>query len=189
MEKGKLVVFTGCSGVGKGTIMKELIKKNDNIKRSVSCTTRPPRKEDTEGVTYYFISKERFNELIAEDGFLEHTVFCENLYGTPEKPVDELLEKGIDVFLEIEVDGGMQVMKKRPDCLTIFVTPPSMEELERRLRKRGSEDEETIKQRMERAVEEMEYEKYYKYSVLNDDAIRAANEVLDILKKEKTVKE
>lgn len=186
MKKGKLVVYTGCSGVGKGTIMKELLKRDDNIRLSVSCTTRPPREEDKEGVTYYFVSKDRFKELIKEDGFLEYAEFCDNYYGTPEKPVDDLLEKGCDVFLEIEVDGGMQVMKKRPDCVSIFITPPSVEELERRLRGRGSEDEETINKRMARAEEEMEFEKYYKYSVLNDDIDRAAEEILSILNKEKS---
>ncbi len=186
MEKGKLVVYSGCSGVGKGTIMKELLRKNDNIKLSVSCTTRAPRDEDTEGVTYYFLTVDRFKELINEDGFLEYAVFCDNYYGTPKKPVDELLAKGYDVFLEIEVDGAMQVMKKRPDCISIFITPPSMEELENRLRGRGSEDEETIKKRMARAKEEMEFKKYYKYSVLNDNVERAADEVLSILNKEKT---
>lgn len=185
MKKGKLVVYTGCSGVGKGTIMKELMKRNNNIKLSVSCTTRPPRDEDIEGVTYYFVSKDRFKELISEDGFLEYATFCDNYYGTPEKPVDELLEKGFDVFLEIEVDGGMQVMKKRPDCVSIFITPPSVEELENRLRNRATEDEETINKRMARAEEEMEFEKYYKYSVLNDDVNRAADEILSILKNEK----
>lgn len=185
MGKGKLVVYTGCSGVGKGTIMKELMKRDNNIKLSVSCTTRPPRDEDIEGVTYYFVSKDRFKELISEDGFLEYATFCDNYYGTPEKPVDELLEKGFDVFLEIEVDGGMQVMKKRPDCVSIFITPPSVEELESRLRNRATEDEETINKRMARAEEEMEFEKYYKYSVLNDDVNRAADEILSILKNEK----
>lgn len=185
MAKGKLVVYTGCSGVGKGTIMKKLLKRNPNIKLSVSCTTRPPRDEDIEGITYYFVTKDRFKEIINEDGFLEHAEFCGNMYGTPEKPLNDLLEKGFDVFLEIEVDGGMQVMKKRPDCVSIFITPPSMEELEKRLRGRATEDEETIVKRMARAKEEMEFEKFYKYSVLNDNADRAADEILSILKEEK----
>lgn len=185
MAKGKLVVYTGCSGVGKGTIMKKLLKRNSNIKLSVSCTTRPPRDEDIEGVTYYFVTRDRFKEIINEDGFLEHAEFCGNMYGTPEKPLNDLLEKGFDVFLEIEVDGGMQVMKKRPDCVSIFITPPSMEELEKRLRGRATEDEETIIKRMARAKEEMEFEKFYKYSVLNDNADRAADEILSILKEEK----
>lgn len=185
MAKGKLVVYTGCSGVGKGTIMKKLLKRNPNIKLSVSCTTRPPRDEDIEGVTYYFVTRDRFKEIINEDGFLEHAEFCGNMYGTPEKPLNDLLEKGFDVFLEIEVDGGMQVMKKRPDCVSIFITPPSMEELEKRLRGRATEDEETIIKRMARAKEEMEFEKFYKYSVLNDNADRAADEILSILKEEK----
>ncbi|MCH5303982.1 MAG: guanylate kinase [Ruminococcus sp.] len=184
MKKGKLVIYTGCSGVGKGTIMKELLKNDESIKLSVSCTTRVPRPGEIDGVHYYFVSKDKFNKIIEEDGFLEYATFCDNMYGTPEKAVDELLEKGYNVFLEIEVQGGMQVMKKRPDCVSIFITPPSVEELERRLRGRGTEDEETIKKRMYRALEELTYEKYYKYSVLNDEVDRATQEIIGILKKE-----
>ncbi len=185
MKKGKLVVYTGCSGVGKGTIMKELLKRNANIRLSVSCTTRKPRPEDIEGVTYYFVSKEEFRAAAQQDGFLEYAQFCDNYYGTPKAAVDKMLRKGYDVFLEIEVDGGMQVMYKRPDCISIFVTPPSMEELERRLRGRGTEDEKTIIKRLERAVDEMKFERYYKYSVLNDNPERAAKEILSILEAEK----
>ena len=108
-------------------------------------------------------------------------MFCDNYYGTPEKPVDELLEKGYNVFLEIEVQGGMQVMEKRPDCVSIFITPPSFEELESRLRGRGTEDEETINKRLARAQEEKEFEKYYTHKVLNDTPERAAREILSII--------
>lgn len=184
MREGRLVVYTGCSGVGKGTIMKKLLEKDERIKLSVSCTTRAPRPGEIDGVHYYFITKDDFNKIVEQDGFLEYASFCDNLYGTLEKAVDEMLKMGCYVFLEIEVLGGMQVMKKRPDCVSIFITPPSIEELERRLRGRGTEDEETIKKRMYRALEELEYEKYYKYSVLNDDVDRAVEEILEILKKE-----
>lgn len=184
MREGRLVVYTGCSGVGKGTIMRKLLEKDERIKLSVSYTTRAPRPGEIDGVHYYFVTKDDFNKIVEQDGFLEYASFCDNLYGTLEKAVNEMLEKGCYVFLEIEVLGGMQVMKKRPDCVSIFITPPSIEELERRLRGRGTEDEETIKKRMYRALEELEYEKYYKYSVLNDDVDRAVEEILEILKKE-----
>lgn len=185
MKKGKLVIFTGCSGVGKGTIMKKLLKRNPNIRLSVSCTTRDPRPEDIEGVTYSFLSADEFKDIIERDGFLEYAAFCDNYYGTPKAPVDRMLKQGYDVFLEIEVDGGMQVMYKRPDSISIFVTPPSVEELESRLRGRGTEDEETIVKRLKRAEEEMRFQKFYKYSVMNDEVDRAVDEILSILEAEK----
>lgn len=181
MKRGKLVVYTGYSGVGKGTIMKVLRELDDSIKLSVSCTTRAPRPEDVEGVSYFFVTQDKFKELINENAFLEYAVFCDNYYGTPEKAVDEMLDKGYNVFLEIEVQGGLQVMDKRPDCVSIFITPPSFEELEKRLRGRGTEDEETIQKRLARALEEKEYEKYYEHKVLNDEAERAAREIIEII--------
>ncbi len=181
MKKGKLVVYTGYSGVGKGEIMKALRKLDDSVWLSVSCTTRKPREGEQDGVNYFFISTEKFESLIKENGFLEYARYCDNYYGTPEKAVNEMLEKGYNVFLEIEVQGGLQIMDKRPDCVSIFVTPPSFEELERRLRGRGTEDEETIRKRMARAREEKEYEKYYEHKVLNDTVERAAREILDII--------
>ena len=183
MKKGKLVVYTGYSGVGKGTIMKRLRELDDSVRLSVSCTTRNPREGERDGVEYFFVTKDEFQKLISEDGFLEYAEYCDNYYGTPAKAVDEMLEKGYNVFLEIEVQGGMQVMKKRPDCVSIIIVPPSMEELERRLRTRGTEDEETILKRLSAVEEEKKYNKYYSYSVLNDDVDRAAKEILSILNK------
>lgn len=181
MERGKLVVYTGYSGVGKGTIMKRLRELDDSVKLSVSCTTRSPREGETNGVEYYFVSKDEFENLIKQDGFLEYASYCDNYYGTPEKAVDELLDMGYNVFLEIEVQGGMQVMDKRPDCVSIFIAPPSFEELERRLRERGTEDEETILKRLSAVEEEQKYQKYYKHTVLNDEVDRAADEILSII--------
>ncbi|MBR1731271.1 MAG: guanylate kinase [Ruminococcus sp.] len=183
MQRGKLIVYTGYSGVGKGTIMKRLRELDDNVKLSISCTTRAPRDGETNGVEYFFITKDEFKKLIEQDGFLEYATYCDNFYGTPEKAVDEMLDKGFNVFLEIEVQGGMQIMEKRPDCVSIFIDPPSFEELERRLRKRGTEDEETIRQRMAMVEEEKKYRKYYEHKVLNDDADRAAKEILSIINK------
>lgn len=183
MAKGKLVVYTGFSGVGKGTIMKRLRELDDTIKLSVSCTTRAPRPEETEGVEYFFKTKKEFEELIAQGGFLEYATFCDNYYGTPEAAVDAMLEEGYNVFLEIEVQGGVQVMEKRPDCVSIFITPPSFEELERRLRGRGTEDEETIQKRLAAVEVEKTYLNRYEYNVVNDDVDRAAREIIDIIHK------
>lgn len=183
MNRGKLVVYTGCSGVGKGTIMKRLRELDDKVKLSISCTTRAPREGETNGVEYYFISEDEFKKLIEQDGFLEYASYCDNYYGTPEKAVDEMLDNGYNVFLEIEVQGGMQVMKKRPDCISIFIAPPSFDELERRLRERGTEDEETILKRLSASEEEKKYQKYYSYTVLNDEVDRAAEEILSIINK------
>lgn len=181
MSRGKLVVYTGYSGVGKGTIMKRLKELDNSVKLSVSCTTRKPRAGETNGVEYFFVNKDEFENLIKQDGFLEYASYCDNYYGTPEKAVDEMLEKGYNVFLEIEVQGGMQVMKKRPDCVSIFIAPPSFEELERRLRERGTEDDETIRKRLSAVEDERKYQQYYKHTVLNDEVDRAAQEILSII--------
>lgn len=176
-----MVLYTGCSGVGKGTIMKELLRRDDSIRLSVSNTTRKPRKGEIDGVHYNFVTREEFIAAADDDGYIESAVYCDNYYGTPRKQVEELLEQGFDVFLEIEVQGGIQVMEKYPGVLSIFIMPPSMEELERRLRGRGTEDEETIELRMKQAVKELEAAPRYKYLVVNDVVDRAVDEVLGIL--------
>lgn len=183
-SKGKLVLYTGSSGVGKGTIMAELLKRNPNIRLSVSNTTRKPREGEIDGVHYNFVTKAQFEELIKNDGFLEYAKYCDNYYGTPKKQVEDLLSKGYDVFLEIEVQGGLQILEKYPDILSIFILPPSMESLSRRLHRRGTEDEETIGKRLAEAEREMSFKNRYKYNVVNGDLDTAVNEVLDILKKE-----
>ena len=181
MKKGKLVIYTGFSGVGKGTIMKRLRELDDSVRLSVSCTTREPREGERDGVEYYFVTRDEFKNLIDEDGFLEYAEYCGNCYGTPEKAVDEMLEKGYNVFLEIEVQGGMQVMEKRPDSLSIFIVPPSFEELKNRLYKRGTEDEETIAKRLAAVEDEEKFKKYYQHIVLNDDVERAVGEIIDLI--------
>ena len=180
-KKGVLVLYSGCSGVGKGTIMKLLLQRNSNIRLSVSNTTRSPREGEIAGVHYNFVTKEEFLALADADGYIEHAVYCDSYYGTPKRQVEEMLEQGYDVFLEIEVQGGLQVMEQYPDILSIFILPPSMEELERRLRGRGTETEEVIRKRMAQAVEEMKYKDRYRCNVVNDIAERAADEVLAIL--------
>lgn len=183
-KKGKLVLYTGSSGVGKGTIMSELLKRDKNIRLSVSNTTRQPREGEIDGVHYNFVTKQQFEDLIKQDGYLEYAKYCDNYYGTPKKQVDDMLSQGYTVFLEIEVQGGLQIMEKYPDVLSIFILPPSMESLERRLHRRGTEDEETIKKRLSAAKEEISYKDKYKYAVVNGDLDKAVNEILDILHKE-----
>ena len=185
-KRGMLVLYTGSSGVGKGTIMQELLKRDKNIRLSVSNTTRPPREGEIDGVHYNFVTKEQFKSLIQKDGYLEYAEYCGNYYGTPKQQVEDLLNQGYDVFLEIEVCGGLQIMEKYPDVLSIFVLPPSIDTLEKRLRRRGTEDEETILKRLGEAKREIEFSEKYKYVVVNDRLEDAVDEILDILKKEKS---
>lgn len=185
-KRGMLVLYTGSSGVGKGTIMQELLKRDKNIRLSVSNTTRPPREGEIDGVHYNFVTKEQFESLIKNDGYLEYAEYCGNYYGTPKQQVEDLLSQGYDVFLEIEVCGGLQIMEKYPDVLSIFVLPPSIDTLEKRLRRRGTEDEETILKRLGEAKREIECSEKYKYVVVNDRLEYAVDEILDILKKEKS---
>lgn len=183
-KKGKLFVYAGASGVGKGTIMKELLKRDDSIKLSVSATTRSPREGEVDGREYFFVTREKFEEMIGEQGFLEHAQYCDNYYGTPKAYVDEQLEKGYNVFLEIELQGAQNVLKLRPDAVSIFILPPSVEELERRLRDRGTETEDAIMKRLSQAKVEMDHAKMYRYNVINDDLEKAIEDVLEIVRKE-----
>lgn len=182
-KKGRLVLYSGSSGVGKGTILKKLTELEPNIWISVSNTTREPREGEVDGVHYNFVTKEAFEKLIAEDGYLEYAPYCENYYGTPLAPLEEKLGEGRIVFLEIEVKGALQVMEKYPDILSIFILPPSFEELESRLRGRGTEDEKTVQKRLDKAKEEIAFKDRYKYNVINDDLDKAVGEVLEIIKK------
>ena len=181
MTKGLLVVYTGASGVGKGTIMKRLLALNPNIRLSVSATTRAPREGEIDGREYYFVTRERFGEMIAEDGFLEHAEYVGNCYGTPKEPVFRMLDEGLDVFLEIEVKGFLQIKESCPDCVSIFIAPPSYEELRLRLIGRGTESPEVIAERLKTAEKELQHEHLFDYVVVNDDVERAAKEVLSII--------
>ncbi len=184
IKRGKLIVYSGCSGVGKGTIMPYILKEFPDIQFSVSATTRAPRQGEEHGVSYFFVSRDEFENMISEDGFLEYAQFCDNYYGTPRKAVEDTLSRGINVILEIEIQGGTNVINKVPDCVSIFILPPSVDELERRLRKRGTEDEETIRKRVAQASEELKRASIYKYKVVNDKLETAVSEVLAILRKE-----
>ena len=180
MSKGKLIVISGASGVGKGTVLGIMMKKRKDLSFSVSATTRPPRPGEIDGVHYYFISREKFAEMIAEGAFLEYDAHADNYYGTPRAQAEEKREQG-PVLLDIEPAGAKQVREKMPDAELIFIMPPSMQELERRLRGRGDTPEEQIKLRMERAVWEMEQRVWYDHVVVNDDPERCADEILKII--------
>lgn len=168
MKRGKIFVVSGFSGAGKGTIMKNLMKKGC-YSLSVSCTSRMPREGEKDGVDYFFISYEEFLRLNEQGYFLESTDYVGKAYGTPKKFVEDRLAEGKDVILEIEMNGGMEVKKKYPDTVMIFITPPSAEELRNRLYARGTESPEEIQKRLERAAMEGRYMEQYDYIVVNDD--------------------
>lgn len=180
MSKGKLVVISGASGVGKGTVLGIMMNKRKDLKFSVSATTRPPRPNEVDGVHYYFITKERFEEMIDAGEFLEYDAHAANYYGTPRAQAEEKMKSG-SVLLDIEPNGAKQVKAAAPEALLVFIMPPSVEELERRLRGRGDTPEDQIQMRMERAVWEMEQRSWYDYVVTNDDAERCADEILKII--------
>lgn len=169
MKKGILFIISGPAGSGKGTVVNELISSHDEIKLSISATTRNPRPGEENGVHYHFITKNEFETRIKNGEILEYTKYCENYYGTPLKEVNEALERGEDIILEIEVDGAMQVKKKMKNSVTIMLTPPDAETLESRLRNRGTETDDVINWRLERAKEEIKLLPDYDYSVINED--------------------
>ena len=184
-KRGLLVVYSGFSGVGKGTIMKEMLSMEESFKLSVSATTRAPRPGEVDGREYYFITKEKFLSMIDNDEFLEYAQYADNYYGTPKKAVEDMLDEGYNVVLEIEVQGGVQIMEKCPDCISIFIVPPSLEVLEERLRGRGTETEEVIEKRMKTALVEQGYIPKYEFVVKNDLLEDAVNDVINIVKTEK----
>jgi guanylate kinase len=168
-RKGILIVVSGFSGAGKGTLMKRLLQQYDNYALSVSMTTRNPREGETNGKEYFFVTRQEFEEQIEKDGLVEYASYCDNYYGTPKKYVEEQLEAGKDVILEIEIQGALKIKEKFPQALLMFVTPPSAEELRRRLEGRGTESSEVIMKRLKRAAEEAEGVENYDYLVVNDD--------------------
>ena len=176
MAKGLLIVISGPSGVGKGTVLKEVVKDPElNIGYSISMTTSEKRPGEENGVNYYFVTRDEFHKAVEDGELLEWTEFVGNCYGTPIKEVERLRNEGKNVLLEIEQDGCSQVRKKVPDTLSIFIIPPSMEELERRIRSRKTEPEEIVQQRLAKAAKEMNNLKDYKYVVCNEDVKLAAD--------------
>lgn len=183
-KKGKLVLFSGPSGVGKDTVLDVLIEKDMSLQKSISLTTRPRRDGEVEGVDYYFTSTENFKDLIAHNGILEYAQYGKNLYGTPKEPVDRWLAAGKTVILKIEVQGASQIKKLYPDAISIFLMPPSMEELEERLRRRGTEREDDLNERLEIAKSEIAKSKDYDHIVINESIDETADTVLNLLKAE-----
>ena len=168
-KEGILIVVSGFSGAGKGTIMKALLERYDNYALSISATTRNPRPGEEEGKAYFFKTTEEFEKMIAKDDLIEYAMYVGNYYGTPKAYVEEQLRAGKDVLLEIEIQGALKVKEKFPNTLLLFVTPPSAEELRKRLEGRGTETQEVIDGRMKRAIEEAEYMDQYDYLVVNDE--------------------
>lgn len=167
-RKGILIVVSGFSGAGKGTLMKQLVHTYDNYALSVSMTTRNPRPGEEEGKEYFFVSREEFEEKISQDGLIEYACYCDNYYGTPREYVEKQLEKGKDVILEIEIQGALKVKEKFPTALLMFVMPPNAAELKKRLMGRGTESLEVITKRLRRAAEEAEGIEQYDFIVIND---------------------
>ena len=182
MHKGKrgvLFVFCGPSGVGKGTLKAKLFEEfADQIAYSVSATTRGPREGEVDGKDYFFISRQEFERRVKNNEFLEHAEFAGNCYGTPRAYVEKLLDSGMNVVLEIDVQGALQVMKSMPECVSVFILPPSFEELEHRLRGRGTETEEKVRERLETAKRELPYAPQYDYQIVNGGDIEAAYQSL-----------
>ncbi len=180
-NEGQLIILSGPSGSGKGTIVKRLLAMREDTVLSVSMTTRAPRPGEIDGVHYHFVTKEQFEAVIAEDGFLEYANYNGNYYGTPEAPIRRWLSEGKKVILEIEVQGAEKVMNHRSDIVSIFITIPSFEELERRLRDRGTETDEIVRGRMETALHELTRAFRYKYVVLNDEVELATGRINTII--------
>ena len=180
MKNGKLFVISGASGVGKGTVLKAVMEKRSDLYFSVSATTRDPRPDEVDGVHYYFITREQFEGMIARGEFLEYDDHAKNYYGTPRAQAEEKQQRG-HVLLDIEPKGAAQVRRSVPDATLIFIMPPSMEELERRLRGRGDTPEDQIALRLERAHWEMEQRLWYDHVVVNDSVQRCADEILNII--------
>lgn len=184
-DKGLLVIVSGPSGAGKSTVISRLMQLRDDIRFSVSATTRAPRPGEEDGIAYFFKSHEEFSAMIKNGEFLEHAEYVGNCYGTPAAPVDENIAKGCTVLLDIEVQGAMQILEKRSDAVSIFLCPPSLEVLESRLRGRGTDSEEKIQGRLETARREYKQMPRYAYIVINDEADVAARELDAIITAEK----
>ena len=177
----KLFVLSGSSGVGKGTVLKGFLEKNPSFMLSISCTTRNPRPGEVDGVNYFFISKEEFKNCIENNKFLEWAEFAGNFYGTKKKYINQCLEEGKDIILEIDTQGALQVKKQMPEAVLIFICPPSYEALETRLRGRHTEDEATIQKRLEQVKIELERAEKFDYRIVNDNLDDAIQQLTDVI--------
>ncbi|MDI9503935.1 MAG: guanylate kinase [Erysipelotrichaceae bacterium] len=183
-KKGLIIVLSGPSGVGKGTVRKKLMENEDlKLVFSISMTTRLPRQGEKDGVDYFFVTEEVFDQNLKNNNFLEHATFVNNRYGTPKDYVEKLLDKGYNVFIEIDVQGALQVKEnvKGDNLVLVFLIPPSIEELENRIRSRGTEEEATIQKRLKRAKEELIMQKHYDFIVINDTVEQAAKDIEAII--------
>lgn len=185
MNKGLLFVVSAPAGCGKDTILEQLFKKTDTVGYSVSATTRAPREGEVDGVHYHFRTRDEFERMIKGGEVLEYTEYCGNYYGTPRKGVEDLLAEGKDVILKIEVEGAMNIKRIFPECCLVFILPPSLAELERRLRKRGTETEDKIILRTKQAKSELEFAKNYDYYIVNGELEKAVDDLLAVIRAEK----
>lgn len=184
MNKGKVFVISAPSGTGKGTVISRIFELRDDVELSVSATTRKPRSGEENGKHYYFLTAEEFDSMIEKNQFLEYAVYAENKYGTPLPPVLDKINNGKNVILEIEVQGFKQVKEKMAEAVSIFIIPPTLDELERRLRSRGTDSEEVVLKRLAIARSELAMSENYDYVVVNDDVDRVAHEIISIIDKE-----
>ena len=184
-QRGKLIVISGPSGAGKSTVVFKALEGRDDVCFSVSATTRKPRPGEVDGKEYFFVDLDKFRDMVANDEFLEHAVYVANSYGTPRAYVEKKLDEGMNVLLDIEVQGALQVHEKMPDAVMIFIIPPSMEELRRRLVARGTDTERAIEARLIRARQEYAEADFYDYIIVNDDADKAAKELSAIITAER----
>ncbi len=178
---GNLIVLSGPSGAGKSTVVAKAMKQRSDMCFSTSVTTRQPRPNEEDGKDYFFIDQDRFDEMVRQGDLLEHAVYVSNSYGTPRKYVEEKISEGMNVILDIEVQGALQVHRNYPDAVMIFLVPPSLRELEKRLRARGTESDQTVEARLSRAKQEYQAADFYDYIIINDDADTAADELISIL--------
>lgn len=181
MNKGKVIVLSGPSGVGKGTVVKKMLENSDDYALSISATTRSPREGEVDGVNYFFLTVDEFKDRIEKGLILEYAQYCNNYYGTPRTYVEECVNNGKNVILEIEVQGAMNVKKNMPEAVTVFIMPPSNDELEKRLRGRGTEQEEVIQQRLKTAIEEIKLSEKYDYNVVNNTVEQCVLDINEII--------